>query len=196
MLKISLSGLPGSGVNALLTEARKILGLKYRVEVVEPVRLKNPFDNSSHSGFISCFFDISTQINEENIRSISHPDLLVCNRSVLDHWVFWNREMRTKTSTPQLVAKHELIQRLSTFWMPSYDCYFLIRLDLAVLRERLGPVASGEYTPNDLDELDKVYHEVIGKLGIQVVEIWNSGSIDETTQKLVAALGDAIPGRG
>lgn len=193
MLKISLSGLPGAGVNALLLETRKIMGLKYRVEVVDPVRLKNPFDNSSHSGFISCFFDISTQINEENTRSISHPDLLACNRSVLDHWVFWKREIRSKTRTSQLEKKIALIQHLTSYWMPSYDRHFLLRLDLSVLQERLGPVASREYALDDLKELDEVYQQVIREMDIQVIEIWNNGSIDETTQKLVAALGDAMP---
>jgi len=193
MLKISLSGLPGSGVNALLTETRKILGLKYNVEVVEPVRVKNPFDNSSHSGFISCFFDVSTQINDESTRSISNPDLLACNRSALDHWVFWNRELNNKTRTPQLDEKHELIRHMVSYWMPSYDRFFLLRLDLRVLRERLGPVSAGEYSLDELNTLEEFYQRSIKELGIQVIEIWNNGSIDETAQKMVAALSDAIP---
>lgn len=193
MLKISLSGLPGAGVNALLTETRKILGLKSRVEIVEPVRLKNPYDNSSYSGFISCFFDISTQINEESAKSVTNPDLLVSNRSVLDHWVFWNREMRNKTRTPQLIEKHELIQHMVSYWMPSYDRFFLLRLDLRMLRQRLGPAASSEYSNEDLIELEEVYQEIIKSMGVEVVEIWNNGSIDETAQKMISALGDALP---
>ncbi|MDY0296964.1 MAG: hypothetical protein RB296_06565 [Acidobacteriota bacterium] len=193
MQKISLSGLPGSGVSALLAETRKILGLKHRIETLDPVRARNPFDASSHSGFISCFFDFSTQINEENVRSISHPDLLVCNRSILDHWVFWTREMRSKTQTPQLLQKHELIAHLSTYWMPSYDRFFLVRVDFSTLRDRLNPIASGEYSLEDLREYDEVYQQIISEMGLKVVEIWNNGSIDETTQKLVSAFSDALP---
>ena len=81
MHKIAFSGIPGGGKTSILTEVKKILSLKSRVEDVPDIGLSSRFDFDQKAGFISQFFFISNQINEENIRSLSQPDYLLCDCS-------------------------------------------------------------------------------------------------------------------
>lgn len=193
MLKISISGLPGSGVTALLSETKKILGLKYRVETLDPIFNRNPFDNESRSGFISCFFDLTSQINEENSRSISNPHLLICNRSIMDYWIFWKHDMLQKTRSPQLIEKHELLKHLVNYWIPSYDHYYLIRRDLKLIQDALATVSSSDLSEEDMRSLETGYLEFASSREIQVNEIWNNGSMDEVAQELTASISGLIP---
>lgn len=192
MLKISISGLPGSGVTAILSETRKILGLKYRVEILDSIRGKNPFDNASRSGFISCFFDLTAQINEENTRGMTNPTLLLTNRSILDYWNLWMHELPHKTHSEQLQEKDEMLRHLVNFWTRSYDHFYFVHRDFKQIQESLESTSSSELSEESLRDMETGYLEIASSLGIQVTEIWNNGSIDEVSQNLIASISELL----
>ena len=136
MTKISFSGFSGSGKTSLLAEVKKILSLKSKVDSIDEIKGKNPFDSDQHSSFISNFFLMSTQINEENIKSMTGSDYLLCDQAVLDQWINWNSYISEKEMTPQLEQKHIILKDLYRLWIQTYDLIFLIRIDLNEFEKR------------------------------------------------------------
>ncbi len=189
MHKIAFSGIPGSGKTSVLGEVRKLLALKYRVEEVPDLKPGSPFDFNQWAGFVGTFYFITTQINEENIRSQGRPDFLLCDRSLLDHWLEWQLSQAERPG--HTVAERDaLLEKLYRFWMPSYATVFRIRAEARVLKERLAKSSP----PNDAAErarrMDDVYTRAIQKDRISVFDIWNQQSIDESTQEAMVHLAD------
>jgi len=190
MIKISFSGFSGSGKTSLLTEVKKILSLKSRVESIDEVKGKNPFDNDQKSSFISNFFLVSTQINEENIKSMTGADYLLCDQSVLDQWVNWNSYMSDKEMTPQLEQQHNIFKDLYDVWIETYDLIFLIRMDLNEFEKR---EFNNEIRIADLEhvkQIDALYRTTIDTDNPKVFEIWNNNTIDESAHKILQFITD------
>jgi len=190
MHKIAFSGIPGSGKTSILTEVKKILSLKSRVEDVPDLSLSSPFDVDQKPGFISQFFFITSQINEENIRSLNQPDYLLCDCSLLDHWLKWQKFLAEKKPNGQLEEKNKVLKNLCHFWFPSYAVIFRTRVDGKELEKRmpksgLRPVELGLSQP-----LDTLYSQTILADQIKVVDIWNHQSIDESAQEVLKKIAE------
>jgi deoxyadenosine/deoxycytidine kinase len=190
MIKISFSGFTGSGKTSLMAEVKKILSLKSRMESIDEVKGKNPFDSDKKSGFISQFFLVSTQINEENIKAMTGSDYLLCDQSVLDQWVDWNAHISGKEMDPQLQEKHTVLKDLYHFWIKTYDMIFLIRMDLNELEKR---EFNNEIRIADLEHIkriDELYKMAIEADQLKVVEIWNNTSIDEGAHEIIKHIAE------
>lgn len=190
MIKISFSGILGSGKTSLLIESKKILSLKYEVEVVDDIIQKNPFNTDRKSNFISHFFQVSSQINEENIKSLSAPDILLCDNSVLDHWITWVKYTSEIENSNQMVEKKALIRDLYQFWIKTYNLIFLIKADHQKLDQRNQ---QNEFAIPDLEYLKDIeshYNDVIKKDQIQIIEIWNNNSIDESANNIIKHISE------
>jgi deoxyadenosine/deoxycytidine kinase len=190
MTKISFSGFSGSGKTSLLAEVKKILSLKFKVESIDEIKGKNPFDSDQKSSFISNFFLMSTQINEENIKSMTGSDYLLCDQSVLDEWVNWNSYIPDKEMTPQLEQKHNVLQDLYRLWIQTYDLIFLIRMDLNELEKR---EFNNEIRIADIEhvkKIDALYKTTIDADNLKVIEIWNNTTIDESAHKIIKLISE------
>jgi deoxyadenosine/deoxycytidine kinase len=190
MIKISFSGFSGSGKTSLMTEVKKILSLKSRVEAIEEIKGKNPFDSDKKSCFVSQFFIISTQINEENRKALAPLDYLLCDQSVLDQWVYWNSYISDKEMTPQMEEKNNLLKDLYRLWIKTYDLIFLIRMDLNELEKR---EITNEIRIADLEhirEIEELYQESIREDGLKVIEIWNNNTIDESAHEIIRVISE------
>jgi len=190
MTKISFSGFSGSGKTSLLAEVKKILSLKFKVESIDEIKGKNPFDSDQKSSFISNFFLMSTQINEENIKSMTGSDYLLCDQSVLDEWVNWNSYIPDKEMTPQLEQKHDVLQDLYRLWIQTYDLIFLIRMDLNELEKR---EFNNEIRIADIEhvkKIDALYKTTIDADNLKVIEIWNNTTIDESAHKIIKLISE------
>jgi len=190
MIKISFSGFSGSGKTSLMTEVKKILSLKSRVEAIEEIKGKNPFDSDKKSCFVSQFFIISTQINEENRKALAPLDYLLCDQSVLDQWVYWNSYISDKEMTPQMEEKNNLLKDLYRLWIKTYDLIFLIRMDLNELEKR---EITNEIRIADLEhirEIEGLYQESIREDGLKVIEIWNNNTIDESAHEIIRVISE------
>jgi hypothetical protein len=190
MTKISFSGFSGSGKTSLLAEVKKILSLKSKVEPIDEIKGKNPFDSDQKSSFISNFFSMSTQINEENIKSMTGSDYLLCDQSVLDEWVNWNCYISDKEMTPQLEQKHNLLKDLYRLWIQTYDLIFLIRMDLNEFEKR---EFNNEIRIADIEhikKMDALYKTTIDTDNLKVIEIWNNTTIDESAHKIIQFISD------
>lgn len=190
MHKIAFSGIPGSGKTSVLTEVKKILSLKSRVEEVPDLRLSSPFDFDQKAGFISQFFFISNQINEENIRSLNQPDYLLCDSSILDHWVKWQKFLAEKKTNGQIEEKNELLKSLYQFWVSSYAVIFMIRVDGKELEKRIPKSGLRSHEPGHSRSMDKLYEQIILADQINAVDIWNHQSIDESAQEVMKKIAD------
>ena len=190
MTKISFSGFSGSGKTSLLAEVKKILSLKSKVDSIDEIKGKNPFDSDQKSSFISNFFLMSTQINEENIKSMTGSDYLLCDQSVLDEWVNWNCYISDKEVNPQLEQKHNLLKDLYRLWIQTYDLIFLIRIDLNEFEKR---EFNNEIRIADIEhikKMDALYKTTIDADNLKVIEIWNNTTIDESAHKIIQSISD------
>ena len=190
MVKISFSGIPGSGKTSVVTEVKKILSLKYKVESTEEISLKNPFDEDQKSCFVSQFFYITTQINEENIKSSKSLDYLLCDRSVLDQWIYWKNYFCVREANNNLEEKNELLVNLYKFWMKTYDLIFLIKVDFKELEKRDSDNELRTTDPEYNKRIDELFTQTIKDDNIKVIEIWNNNTIDECAHKIIEHISE------
>jgi len=188
MVKIAFSGIPLSGKTSLLAEVKKILALKYHVEEAEDIYRRNPFDQDQKGGFISQFFFMTSQINEENIRALANPDLLLCDRSVLDQWVHWQKYVSSKPSDQKLEEKNRLLKQIYQFWIRTYQLIFNIRFDIQALSTRMAPQPVLPFGSDEIKALDEIIIKCIQRDQIKTVEIWNNQTIDDGAQQIVSQI--------
>jgi deoxyadenosine/deoxycytidine kinase len=190
MHKFAFSGVPGSGKTSILAEVKKVLSFKYRVEEVPDLKLNSPFDFDQKSSFVSQFFFISNQINEENIHALPHPDFLLCDCSLLDKWLECQEFQAEKNGKSQTREKHELLERIFHFWIPTYTLTFRIRVDAKVLKKRITKVGLREYPLDRNQQLDELYGQTIQQERIKAFDIWNHQSVDESAQEVMMQIAD------
>jgi len=190
MHKIAFSGIPGSGKTSILAEVKKLLSLKFRTEELPDLKLNSPFDFDQKAGFVSQFYFISNQINEENIRAQDQPDYLLCDGSLLDHWLEWRRFLAEKQNCARLAEKSAVLENLYRFWMPTYDAMFRIRVDAKILKKRIPKAGLREYPLDRCSQLDELYGQIIQQDHLQAFDVWNHQSIDESAQEVMRQLTD------
>ncbi len=190
MHKIAFSGIPGSGKTSILAEVKKLLSLKYRVEDVPDLKPNSPFDFDQKTGFISQFYFITSQINEENLRSQERPDFLLCDGSLLDHWLEWlGCPAPANGSTPP-AGRDALMEALYRFWIPTYTVFFRLRADAAALKKRKPRAGMREYPLEGSPQVDESYSRIVQQDLLPSFDIWNHQSIDESTQEVMVHLAD------
>ncbi len=191
MLKIGLSGIAGCGKSSLILELKKILGIKYNIELLEDISNTNPFDDNKETNFISQFYYFSTQINEENKKSISTPEILLCDKTILDQWIYWKRYLSKVGEGKHLSEKEQVLKTIYDYWLNSYDIIFFIRVDQSVLASReTNNLLRDNFSNNE--NIENLYLKIIKKENIKVVEIWNNKAIDETIHKLAEKIADKL----
>lgn len=193
MIKISFSGITGSGKTSLLSEVKKILALKHKIVSIDEISGKNPFDADMKSHFVSQFFFFSTQINEENTHAVKPCDYLLCDCSILDQWIYWKGHMSKKKMSAQMEVKNKILEDLYRFWIKTYDLIFLIRLDLKQLDER---ELNNEFHEIDIEYIkrrEKLYLDTINEDQLNFFEIWNNNTIDESAHQIIKTISEYKP---
>ncbi len=185
MTKISFSGAYGSGKTSLIEEVKKIMSLKYKIFSLGDVNIKNPFDEDLRNSFISYFYSISTQINTENLESQKNHELMFCDRSILDQWVLWKLSLSGSDLSEKLKSKHLILENLYKFWIPSYTVIFLIRTDWEKIGKRVGDEEYKIRNEEYIKMIDTQFVETCKNDQLEIVEIWNNGSIDESAQRII-----------
>lgn len=174
----------------MLSEVKKILSLKYKVDSIDEITIKNPFDEDKKSSFISQFFYMSTQINEENIKSLKPLDYMLCDRSIIDQWVYWRSYIADKDLNGNMEEKNHLLKELYQFWIKTYDIIFMIRGNQNELEKRKS---SNEFRITDAEHTKKMneyFNKTIQEDNLSVIEIWNNSTIDESAHKIIQAVSD------
>ena len=190
MHKIAFSGVPGSGKTSVLAEVKKLLALKYRVEEVPDLKPGSPFDFDQRAGFVSSFYNITSQINEENIHSQGRPDFLLCDGALLDHWLEWRLSQAGKPANGQAVERDSLLEGLVRFWMPSYAMIFRIRADAGALKKRVAKAGLREFNPSHARQAEELYGQIIQQDRLPACDVWNHQSIDESAQEAMVRLAE------
>ncbi len=187
-MKISISGLPDSGKTVVAQEVKKILGMKRDVEFIDAFS-QNPFDIKQKDDFKSHFFSMTNQVNQENAKLTNNPDLLICDKSILDHYVFWKKKTNNEEENELMQKRDELIEKIFDYWLDSYSIFFYIKRDFK-------EIINNKYFENEKDyldylkELDNLYRFVFETRKIQFNEIYNNKSIEECAQKTVEILNE------
>lgn len=192
MIKISFSGISGSGKTSLLNEVKKVLSLKYQVVSVDEISGKNPFDADRKSSFISQFFYFTTQINEENIHAMAPADYLLCDRSILDQWIYWKSYIMAKDMTPQLEEKHRILEKLYRYWITTYDLHFLIRVDLDQMDTRDMNKEFRKISSDYVKQREKIFLDTIEEDKVKVFEIWNNNTVDESAHRIIQIISENV----
>lgn len=190
MHKIAFSGVPGSGKTSTLAEVKKLLSLKCRVEDVPDLKLNAPFDFDQKTGFVSQFYFLTSQINEENLHAQDGPEFLLCDGSLVDHWLEWREFLRRPDAAPRPAGADALLESLARFWTPTYAVVFRLRVDAAALKKRKPRDGMREY-PLERGRLDD---EDFGRLAreerIPSFDVWNHQTIDECVQDVMTRLAE------
>lgn len=190
MLKISFSGCPGAGKTSLLNEGKKILSLKEQVESLEDLSKKNPFDTGMKLSFIRQFYTLTNQINEENLKALTSPDLLLCDTSILDQWIHWKWYISDAEQNNHSEEKNQLLQHLYHFWIKTYDIIFIIRVDPKILEKREDTEKFELPKEDYLKEIESFYQQIIKEDNLKVIEIWNNNSVDESAHDIIKHISE------
>ncbi len=190
MIKISFSGIEGCGKTSLLSEVKKVLSLKYKVESIDKISQKSPFDEDKKSNFISRFYFLSTQINEENVKSIASPDILLCDGSVLDQWILWKKHTSQIEVSNQIKEKNNVLKNLYEYWIKTYDLTFFIKTSMIEYEKRKIENELIKIDTNYLIKTEEIYTKTIEEDNLNIIEIWNNSSIDEGAQKIIKFITD------
>jgi broad-specificity NMP kinase len=190
MHKIAFSGIPGSGKSSILAEVKKLLSLKYRVEDIPDLKANGPFDFDMKTGFVSQFYFITSQINEENIRAQGRPDFLLCDGSLLDHWLEWQDCLGGGEGNGQPTERIAMMDRLYRFWLPTYAAVFRLRADAKVLKKRLPKAGLKEYALERSQQADERFGRLIQQEHLPAFDVWNHQTIDESAQEVMVHLAD------
>ena len=190
MIKISFSGIKECGKTSLLSEVKKVLSLKYKVESIDKISQKSPFDEDKKSNFISQFYFLSTQINDENVKSIASPDILLCDGSVLDQWILWKKHTSQLELSDQIKEKNNVLKNLYKYWIKTYDLTFFIRTSMIEYEKRKIENELIKIDTNYLIKTEEIYTKTIEEDNLNVIEIWNNSSIDEGAQKIIKFITD------
>ncbi len=189
MRKIAFCGIPAGGKTALIAEVRKILGLRHRVAVVEDVGMQSPFDLEQKGRFAGQFYFMTSQINSENLVAEPQPEVVLCDRSVIDQWVYWKKirldHLDDTRDDERRGERDRVMECLFRFWIRSYDLLIHVRTDLRKLPDRwrgAGPLSLDE---GELAQFETLYVEELTASGAPFWEVWNNLSVDETAQAVV-----------
>jgi len=190
MHKIAFSGIPGSGKSSILAEVKKLLSLKYRVEDIPDLKANSPFDFDMKSGFVSQFYFTTSQINEESIRAQGRPDFLLCDGSLLDHWLEWQGCLSAGDGSGPAAERVAVMDCLFRFWLPTYAAVFRLRADAKVLKKRLPKAGLKEYSLERSQQADERYGRLVQQERFPAFDVWNHQTIDESAQEVMVHLAD------
>lgn len=190
MHKIAFSGIPGSGKTSILAEVKKLLSLKYRVEDIPDLKANSPFDFDMKTGFVTQFYFITSQINEENIRSQGRPDFLLCDGSLLDHWLEWRDCLPEASGNGEATERGAVMDCLYRFWRPTYAAVFRLRADAKVLKKRLPKAGLKEYPLERCQQADESFGRLVRQELLPAFDVWNHQTIDESAQEVMVHLAD------
>jgi len=191
MVKISFSGVAGSGKSAVIAEVKKILGLRFKVEEVDDITATNPFDADEAPCFAHCFYRMSTQINNENLKSSRLLDFLLCDRSIIDHWLYWQSCKKVQGKDSRLSRPEQVINNVFRFWLHTYDAFFLIRSGARKIETETKLLSGSETGVNDFHYSDLAYLNLFADEGIVCREIFNRDSVDESAHQVVQNLAQS-----
>ncbi len=192
MLKIGFSGIPDSGKTSLMLELKKTIGIKYNIDIVDDISNKSPFDENKETNFISQFYYFSTQINEENKKSINSPELLFCDKTIFDQWIYWKKYLSKVGENKQLTKKNDVIRSIYDYWINTYDFIFFIRVDPSVMENRKIIHSLRDELPNNDSNIESLYIKTIKKEKPNIIEIWNNKDINETIYKLAGKISEKL----
>ena len=190
MVKIAFSGIPGTGKTSILAEVKKILALKFHVDAADDIGGTSPFDVDQKASFAAQFYFLTTQINEENIRAISHPDVLLCDRSILDQWVYWKKGIARRETDGNLEEKTEFLRTIYQFWVRSYSLIFHVRVDSKILNTRKKQEHDSKLSLKEMQVMEEMFLDIIARDRLKAIDIWNHQSVDESAQKVIDRLSD------
>ncbi len=192
MKKISLSGSIGCGKSVLAQEVQKILTLKYKVTLLNDINHRSPFDSNKQSSFVSRFFNLTSQINEENIKTQNESDVMLCDSSAVDQWIKWLHYYESLEHTESSEQKHETMAHLANFWLPTYDIVFTIHSDVKKYEERFTESPVSEKDLVNIRETDQLYSKVLENNCKKTIDIWNNSSVDESAFRIVECITDIL----
>jgi thymidylate kinase len=190
MIKISFSGCTGTGKTSILNEGKKILSLKEEVESIEYLSQKNPFDTDNKLNFVGQFYSLTNQINEENLKALTSPDLLLCDTSILDQWIRYKKYISDVKTNNHSEEKNNLLKNLYHFWIRTYDIIFFIRVDPKILENRKDTKKLELPSLDYFKETESFYLQTIKDDNLKVIEIWNNNSVDESAHDIIKHISE------
>lgn len=190
MIKISFSGCTGTGKTSLLNESKKILSLKEEVESIAYLSQKNPFDTDNKLNFVGQFYSLTNQINEENLKALTSPDLLLCDKSILDQWIRHKKYISDVETNNHSEEKNNLMRNLYHFWIRTYDIIFFIRVDPNILENRKDSKKLELPSLDYFKEMESFYLQTIKDDNLKVIEIWNNNSVDESAHDIIKHISE------
>ena len=153
-MKVAFIGTHGVGKTTLCFDLASVLKRQgVNVDMVKEVARLSPLPINQKTSLEAQTWILMTQVAEE-IRSASHHDVVVCDRSVLDNYAYMSFAC----------GRQRAIERFVDYWMRSYDLLFKVPLSGAAQAD--GVRDTDEFFMRSIDHLvdtllveKKVAHE-------------------------------------
>ena len=185
----------GCGKTTLLSEVKKILSLKSNTQLTSKSDINNPFDEDKKLSFNSQFFNFSQCINQENLVFNNSTGFLLCDTTILDYYIQWQKFFSDKERTPSMVEKDDLLKHLFKFWIQTYDVHFFIRVKLNhKVNGELKTEINQNIDPDYVNTMEKTYLQTIDEYGFTCHEVYNHTSVDESAHKIIEIISQSQEG--
>ncbi|RQW03609.1 hypothetical protein EH223_09460 [candidate division KSB1 bacterium] len=114
----------------------------------------------------------------------------MCDCSILDHWLKWQKFLAEKKSGSQIEEKNNLLKSLYYFWITTYTVIFRIRVNSKELEKRLPASGLHAHDIDQCQQMDALYGQIILADQIHAIDIWNQKSIDESAQEVLKKISE------
>lgn len=178
--KIALTGAHGTGKTTLIQALTQRLTERYRVEAcseVPRILIDAAGDNTlfqrGNNTFIRQTTIMAGQFEEESRLLKLGPDLLLCDRTIIDHWAY------TETLFPSECDALEgrLWKTIVIRWLATYDLILKLPIEFSIIAD--GVREDDVSFQRDIDEIiDHLYREA--KVDVEVIR----GSVNERCSKI------------
>jgi len=141
-VKIAFIGTHGVGKTTLCFDLAALLKREnLHVDIVKEVARLSPLPINRQTSLEAQLWILTTQVAEE-IRSASHHDVVVCDRSVLDNYAYMSFAC----------GRQRPVERFVDWWIRSYDLLFKVPLAAAPASED-GVRDTDEFFVRSIDRL-------------------------------------------
>jgi nicotinamide riboside kinase len=187
-LKVAVTGAHGTGKTTLTTAV--VERLKHEFEIAHTAEVPRlfieevsdpTFFQRGNNSFSRQTMLIARQIELEANMLRKGMTVLVCDRTVLDHWAYTETLFPDSSSTIEGRAWKAIVGR----WLESYDAIYRLPIELTVELDGVRE-ADTEFQHNIDRKIDALYRE----FGYDVGTI--SGSLETRQKTLIASIREAV----
>lgn len=163
-MKITITGTQGTGKTSIINTLHGICRSQHKKTIViSEVADRCPYPINTNATPKAQEWIFHEQLRRELAAHNADPDIILCDRSIVDNIVYFKRIVDKKHNLyqSQLEERWAMLYAIATEWMSSYD--YVVRMPL-----NLGWLRSGNNSNRSKDvvfakEIDEIFDELVSE---------------------------------